>query len=170
MREKQVLNIKPEQGYLCERCSNWEQYSSNPTWGKCTVENVPRYMHETYHTYGCNYHSLYNIGLKPAAKQLFEDSQIRMEYDEEKGEWLLSIVDVVEVLMGTSNPRRYWSDLKRKLKSEDSQLYENIVQLKLQSSDGKKYNTDVANTKWLLRIIQFISSPKAESFRTWLSV
>jgi len=102
--------------------------------------------------------------------QLFEDKRIRMEWDEKSEEWLISVVDVVEVLVGTDNPRRYWSDLKRKLKSEGSQLYENIVQLKIQSSDGKKYNTDVASTEQLLRIIQSIPSPKAEPFKMWLAM
>jgi hypothetical protein len=69
--------------------------------------------------------------------QLFEDQRVRCAWDEEKEEWLFSVVDVVEVLTGTDNPRRYWSDLKRKLKSEGSELYEKIVQLKLKSADGK---------------------------------
>jgi len=102
--------------------------------------------------------------------QLFENKHIRNAWDEEKEEWLFSIVDTVEVLSGTDNPRRYWSDLKRKLKAEGSQLYENIVQLKMQSADGKKYNTDVANTEQLLRIIQSIPSPKAEPFKMWLAM
>ena len=101
--------------------------------------------------------------------QLFEDKRIRTAWDEEKEEWLFSIVDVIEVLAGTDNPRRYWSDLKRKMKAEGSQLYEKIVQLKLLSSDGKRYNTDVANTEQLLRIIQSIPSPKAEPFKLWLA-
>lgn len=101
--------------------------------------------------------------------QLFEDKRIRTAWDEEKEEWLFSIVDVIEVLAGTDNPRRYWSDLKRKMKAEGSQLYEKIVQLKLLSSDGKRYNTDVANTEQLLRIIQSIPSPKAEPFKRWLA-
>jgi len=101
--------------------------------------------------------------------QLFEDKRIRTEWDEENAEWLFSIVDVVEVLTGTDNPRRYWSDLKRKMKAEGSQLYEKIVQLKMRSADGKRYNTDVANTEQLLRIIQSIPSPKAEPFKLWLA-
>ena len=101
--------------------------------------------------------------------QLFEDKRIRTAWDEEKEEWLFSIVDVIEVLAGTDNPRRYWSDLKRKMKAEGSQLYEKIVQLKLLSSDGKRYNTDIANTEQLLRIIQSIPSPKAEPFKRWLA-
>lgn len=101
--------------------------------------------------------------------QLFEDKRIRTAWDGESNEWLFSIVDVIEVLAGTDNPRRYWSDLKRKMKSEGSKLYEKIVQLKLLSSDGKRYNTDVANTEQLLRIIQSIPSPKAEPFKIWLA-
>lgn len=101
--------------------------------------------------------------------QLFEDKRIRTAWDEENEEWLFSVVDVVEVLSGTDAPRRYWSDLKRKLKAEGSQLYEKIVQLKLKSADGKRYNTDVANTEQLLRIIQSIPSPKAEPFKIWLA-
>lgn len=101
--------------------------------------------------------------------QLFEDKRIRTAWDEEKEEWLFSIVDVGEVLSGTDAPRRYWSDLKRKLKAEGSQLYEKIVQLKLKAVDGKRYNTDVANTEQLLRIIQSIPSPKAEPFKMWLA-
>jgi hypothetical protein len=101
--------------------------------------------------------------------QLFEDQRIRCAWDEEKEEWLFSVVDVVEVLTGTDNPRRYWSDLKRKLKSEGSELYEKIVQLKLKSADGKRYNTDIADTEQLLRVIQSIPSPKAEPFKLWLA-
>ena len=74
--------------------------------------------------------------------KLFENRRIRTVWDEETQEWYFSVVDVVEVLTGTDNPRRYWSDLKRKMKSEGSQLYEKIVQLKMKASDGKYYNTD----------------------------
>lgn len=102
--------------------------------------------------------------------QLFEDKRIRTAWDVDKEEWFFSIVDVCEVLTGTENPRRYWSDLKRKLKAEGAvELYEKIVQLKMKSSDGKRYNTDVANTEQLLRIIQSIPSPKAEPFKLWLA-
>jgi len=69
--------------------------------------------------------------------QLFEDKRVRTAWDEENEEWLFSVVDVVEILVGTDNPRRYWSDLKRKMLSEGSQLYEKIVQLKLKANDGK---------------------------------
>ena len=102
--------------------------------------------------------------------KLFESKQIRTEWNEAEQKWYFAIIDIVEVLTESNNPRRYWSDLKRKLKSEGfSQLYEIIVQLKLISSDGKKYNTDCADAKSLLRIIQSIPSPKAEPFKQWLA-
>ena len=102
---------------------------------------------------------------------LFEDQKIRTAWDAEKEEWYFSIIDVISVLTGTANPRRYWSDLKRKLKAEGAnELYEKIVQLKMLSSDGKRYKTDVANTEQLLRIIQSIPSPKAEPFKAWLAM
>ena len=103
--------------------------------------------------------------------QLFEDQKIRTAWDAEKEEWYFSIIDVISVLTGTANPRRYWSDLKRKLKAEGAnELYEKIVQLKMLSSDGKRYKTDVANAEQLLRIIQSIPSPKAEPFKAWLAM
>ena len=103
--------------------------------------------------------------------QLFEDQKIRTAWDAEKEEWYFSIIDVISVLTGTANPRRYWSDLKRKLKTGGAnELYEKIVQLKMLSSDGKRYKTDVANTEQLLRIIQSIPSPKAEPFKAWLAM
>ena len=103
--------------------------------------------------------------------QLFEDQKIRTAWDAEKEEWYFSIIDVISVLTGTANPRRSWSDLKRKLKAEGAnELYEKIVQLKMLSSDGKRYKTDVANTEQLLRIIQSIPSPKAEPFKAWLAM
>ena len=103
--------------------------------------------------------------------QLFEDQKIRTAWDAEKEEWYFSIIDVISVLTGTANPRRYWSDLKRKLKAEGAnELYEKIVQLKMLSSDGKRYKTDVASTEQLLRIIQSIPSPKAEPFKAWLAM
>ena len=103
--------------------------------------------------------------------QLFEDQKIRTAWDAEKEEWYFSIIDVISVLTGTANSRRYWSDLKRKLKAEGAnELYEKIVQLKMLSSDGKRYKTDVANTEQLLRIIQSIPSPKAEPFKAWLAM
>ena len=103
--------------------------------------------------------------------QLFENQKIRTAWDAEKEEWYFSIIDVISVLTDTANPRRYWSDLKRKLKIEGAvEVYEKIVQLKLLSPDGKKRLTDVANTEQLLRIIQSIPSPKAEPFKAWLAM
>lgn len=102
--------------------------------------------------------------------QIFEDQKIRTAWDARQEEWYFSVVDVIAVLTGTENPRRYWSDLKRKLKKEGAvELYEKIVQLKMLSADGKRYKTDVADTEQLLRIIQSVPSPKAEPFKRWLA-
>jgi hypothetical protein len=101
--------------------------------------------------------------------KLFENKRVRTAWDEEKEDWLFSIIDVVEILTGTDNPRRYWSDLKRKLNAEGSQLYEKIVQLKMLAEDGKMRLTDVADTEQLLRLVQSIPSPKAEPFKLWLA-
>ena len=101
--------------------------------------------------------------------KLFEDKRVRTAWNEDEEDWYFSIIDVCEILSGSSEPRRYWSDLKSKLKNEGSQLYEKIVQLKMPASDGKMRLTDVANTKQLLRIIQSIPSPKAEPFKLWLA-
>lgn len=101
--------------------------------------------------------------------QLFENKRIRTAWDEEKQEWYFSIIDVVEILTESAEPRRYWSDLKIKLKKEGNQTYEKIVQLRLTAADGKKRLTDVADTEQLLRIIQSIPSPKAEPFKMWLA-
>jgi prophage antirepressor-like protein len=87
-----------------------------------------------------------------------------------KNEWWFSIVDVIEALTGTERPRKYWNDLKNKLSEEGySELSEKIGQLKLQSTDGKYYETDCANTETMFRIIQSIPSPKAEPFKRWLA-
>jgi len=87
-----------------------------------------------------------------------------------KGEWWFSVIDVVEILTKTDRPRKYWSDLKNKIIEEgDAQLSEKIGQLKMESSDGKKYVTDCANTETVFRIIQSIPSPKAEPFKLWLA-
>ena len=101
--------------------------------------------------------------------KVFEDKKIRAIWSDEAQDWYFSIVDTCEVLAEATNPRRYWSDLKRKLKAEGSQLYEIIVQLKMQSADGKYYKTDAATTQQLLRLIQSIPSPKAEPFKQWLA-
>ena len=106
---------------------------------------------------------------KKDAIKIFEDKKIRTVWDDKKEEWFFSIVDVIEVLTDSDRPRKYWSDLKKKLKSEGSQLSEEIGQLKLPSSDGKLYKTDVADTKQLFRLIQSIPSPKAEPFKLWIA-
>ena len=99
---------------------------------------------------------------------LFQEKAIRRVWYDEK--WYFSIIDIIEILTDSANPRRYWSDLKGKLKKEGAiQLYENIVQLKVESSDGKKYQTDCAHTEGVLRMIISIPSPKAEPFKLWLS-
>jgi len=101
--------------------------------------------------------------------KLFEDKNIRVAWNEEEEKWYFSIVDVVAVLTGSTEPRRYWSDLKIKLKAEGSELYEKIVQLKMKSSDGKYYKTDVGDVEQIFRIIQSIPSKKAEPFKLWLA-
>lgn len=101
--------------------------------------------------------------------QIFEDKKVRTKWDAEKEEWYFSVVDVVATLSGSTQPRKYWSDLKSKLKNEGSELSEKIGQLKLQSSDGKFYNTDVLDTKSILRLVQSIPSKKAEPFKVWLA-
>ena len=100
---------------------------------------------------------------------LFKQKEVRRYWDWDEEQWYFSIIDIVAVLTDSSNPRRYWSDLKSKLKQEGSEVYENIVQLKLPASDGKKYKTDCFNTEDLLRTIQSIPSPKAEPFKVWLA-
>ena len=106
--------------------------------------------------------------------QLFEDKRIRTAWDEDKEEWYFSIVDVVAVLTDQPDQRgasNYWAKLKQRLKEEGAdQLLTNCQQLKMKSpKDGKRYNTDVADTEQLLRIVQSIPSPKAEPFRAWLA-
>mgnify|MGYP005790176543 CR=1 FL=1 len=101
---------------------------------------------------------------------LFEGKEIRSVWDSEKEEYFFSVVDVVGALTDSRIPRNYWSDLKRKLKQEGSELHENIVQLRLKSSkDGKSYLTDTLDTKGVLRLIESIPSPKAEPFKIWLA-
>jgi len=101
--------------------------------------------------------------------KLFEQKQIRSYWDEKQETWYFSVIDVIEILTGSSIPKRYWSDLKKKLTKEGSQLYENIVQLKFEAADGKKYATDCLDSPNLLRLIQSIPSPKAEPFKQWLA-
>jgi len=100
---------------------------------------------------------------------LFNQKQVRRFYDDKKETWYFSIIDVIEILTDASIPRRYWSDLKSKLKNEGSEVYEKIVQLKMTAPDGKQRETDSFSTEDLLRVIQSIPSPKAEPFKLWLA-
>jgi hypothetical protein len=100
---------------------------------------------------------------------IFEGNKIRRVWDDKKEKWYFSVVDIIFSLTKTDRPRKYWDDLKRKLKSEGSELSEKIGQLKMISSDGKYYLTDVADTEAMFRIIQSIPSPNAEPFKLWLA-
>ena len=101
--------------------------------------------------------------------KLFENQQVRSHWDVATEQWYFSVVDIIQVLTDSSVPKRYWSDLKKKLTLQGSQLYEKIVQLKFKAADGKNYATDCLNTQDLLRLIQAIPSPKAEPFKQWLA-
>ena len=101
---------------------------------------------------------------------LFEGSEIRSIWNSEKEDYYFSVVDVIRALTESNIPKRYWTDLKKKLIEEGSQLYENIVQLKMKSQkDGKNYLTDVLDTEGILRLIESVPSPKAEPFKMWLA-
>lgn len=101
--------------------------------------------------------------------KFFEKKIIRTAWNEQEEEWYFSIVDVVGVLTETERPRKYWSDLKKKLQQEGCEVSEKIGHLKMLSADGKMRLTDVANTEQLLRIIQSVPSKKAEPFKQWLA-
>ena len=106
---------------------------------------------------------------KETAIKLFEEKQVRSIWDAKEEKWYISITDVIEILTGSPRPRKYWNALKTKLKAEGSELSQKLGQLKMQSADGKFYNTDVADTEQLFRLIQSIPSPKAEPFKLWLA-
>ena len=106
---------------------------------------------------------------KETAIKLFETKQVRSVWDSEVEKWYFSIIDVIEALTGTDRPRKYWSDLKAKLKKEGSELSEKIGQLKMAAEDGKMRITDVADSEQLFRLIQSVPSPKAEPFKMWLA-
>ena len=106
---------------------------------------------------------------KKDAIKVFEDKKIRAVWDDQKEEWYFSIVDVVSVLTESVDGRKYWNKLKQRLKAEGSELVTSCHQLKLPSSDGKLYKTDVATTQQLFRLIQSIPSPKAEPFKMWMA-
>ncbi|NCB21084.1 MAG: hypothetical protein EOM88_04160 [Clostridia bacterium] len=100
---------------------------------------------------------------------LFNNKKIRRHFDEEKELWYFSIIDVVAILTDSTIPKRYWADLKNKLKNEGSEVYDKIVQLKFKANDDKYYATDCFSTENVLRLIQSIPSPKAEPFKLWLA-
>ena len=101
---------------------------------------------------------------------LFEGNEIRSIWDREKEDYYFSVVDVIAALTNSNIPRNYWSDLKRRLVEEGSELHEKIVQLKLKSlKDGKKYLTDTLDTEGIFRLIESVPSPKAEPFKLWLA-
>ena len=101
--------------------------------------------------------------------QLFENKKVRTLWDDTHEKWYFSVVDVIQILTESTIPKRYWSDLKKKLSKEGSELYDNLVQLKMPAEDGKYYKTDVADSEQLFRLIQSIPSPKAEPFKMWLA-
>lgn len=100
---------------------------------------------------------------------LFEGTEIRSIWNAEKEEYFFSVVDVISALTDSKIPRNYWSDLKRKLIDEGSELHENIVQLKMKAKDGKFRETDTLDTKGILRLIESVPSVKAEPFKLWLA-
>ena len=102
--------------------------------------------------------------------KLFEGNKIRSSWDNEKEEYYFSIIDVIKVLTDSSNPRNYWYRVKKRMTDEEkSQLSTICRQLRLKSTDGKMYMTDVADMQGIFRIIQSIPSPKAEPFKMWLA-
>ena len=103
------------------------------------------------------------------AIKLFDNTKVRIVWDDEQEKYFFSIVDVIGVLTDTDRPRKYWGDLKRRLEEEGSELSAKIGQLKMRSADGKRYLTDVADTEQLLRLIQSIPSKKVEPFKLWLA-
>ena len=104
------------------------------------------------------------------AIKLFEEKKVRTIWDDVQEKWYFSVVDVVAILTDSATPRNYWKVLKNRLKKEGNESVTNCNQLKLLSSDGKRYLTDVADQEQLFRIIQSIPSPKAEPFKQWMAM
>jgi len=100
---------------------------------------------------------------------LFNNKKVRRYWDEEKEFWYFSVIDVIEILINTPRPRKYWNALKTSLKEEGSEVSQKLGQLKMKAQDGKMRITDVADTQTLLRLVQSIPSPKAEPFKLWLA-
>ncbi|MEK7644675.1 MAG: BRO family protein [Patescibacteria group bacterium] len=107
--------------------------------------------------------------IKNKSIAIFENEPVRRIWSKKNEKWYFSVVDIIRVLVQNDRPRKYWDDLKRKLKSEGSQLSEKIGQLKFMSKDGKYYTSDAADVEVILRIVQSIPSPKAEPFKLWLA-
>ena len=101
--------------------------------------------------------------------KLFEGKQVRIVWDEEQEKYYFSVVDIVQVLTDSADGRKYWNKLKQRLIEEGNESVTNCHQLKLPSSDGKKYNTDVADLEGIFRLIQSIPSKKAEPVKQWLA-
>lgn len=101
--------------------------------------------------------------------KIFGDNSIRVIWNKDEEKYYVSIVDVVSVISQSNRPRKYWVDLKNKLKEEGSKLSEKIGQLKLRASDGKYYNTDVCDIKDMFRVIESIPSKNAEPIKQWLA-
>lgn len=103
--------------------------------------------------------------------KLFENKKIRAKWDDEQEKWYFSVVDIVSALIDNDyqSSRKYWKTLKMRLNKEGSELVTNCYQLKMESSDGKYYNTDVMDIKQILRLIQSVPSKKAEPFKLWLA-
>jgi hypothetical protein len=101
--------------------------------------------------------------------KIFEDKKVRSVWDAEAEKWYISVVDAVGVLTESPNPNNYWKVLKNRLKKEGNESVTNCNRLKLQSLDGKRYLTDVADAEQLFRLVQSIPSPKAEPFKMWLA-
>ena len=106
---------------------------------------------------------------KKEAIKIFEEKKVRTVWDNETEEWFFSVVDVVAILTDSPNPSNYWKVLKHRLRKEGNESVTNCNQLKLPSTDGKYYKTDVATTEQLFRLIQSIPSPKAEPFKLWMA-
>ena len=101
--------------------------------------------------------------------KVFENKKVRTAWNEETEDWYFSVIDVIEILTESENPRDYWKVLKHRLAKEGSEVVTNCNQLKLPAADGKMRLTDVLDTKGILRLIQSVPSPKAEPFKMWLA-
>jgi len=106
---------------------------------------------------------------KETSIKLYQEQKVRTQWNDAEEKWYFSVIDVIAILTESERPRKYWSDLKTKLKNEGSELSENIGQLKMKAEDGKNRQTDVANTEQLFRLIQSVPSPKAEPFKLWIA-